>query len=253
MLLATLDFQTLSDAVGLGAIYALMAVGIGLVFGVLRLVNFAYGQLVMAGAYTLAFTSTWPLWASIAACFVVVVALSLAMETVVFRPLRGQSPAVMLVTTFAVAFLLQAIALIIDLRDDTLGEVAASLTSLNEPVSIFGGEVRKITLVSIAVAAGALLLLALLLTRTTIGLHTRAAAGDFRTARLLGVRANRVIAFSVFLSGLLAGVVAGVVTLPQPLLGPRLPPRGPIGLLVGVGGRGLGRPWAGPPGGLPHR
>ena len=65
---------------------------------------------------------------SIAACFGVVVALSLAMETVVFRPLRGQSPAVMLVTTFAIAFLLQAIALIIDLRDDTLGEVAASIS-----------------------------------------------------------------------------------------------------------------------------
>src|SRR3954452_14072720 len=106
MLLATLDFQTLSDAVGLGAIYALMAVGIGLVFGVLRLVNFAYGQLVLAGGYPLAFTSTCPLWASIAACFVVVVAVSLAMETVVFRPLRGQSPAVMLVTSFAFAFLL---------------------------------------------------------------------------------------------------------------------------------------------------
>src|SRR3954451_21588244 len=141
MLLATLDFQTLSDAVGLGAIYALMAVGIGLVFGVLRLVNFAYGQLVMAGAYTLAFTSTWPLWASMVACFVVVVALSLAMESVVFRPLRGQSPAVMLVTTFAAAFLLPATRPIIDLRDDPLGEVSASLTSLREPVSIFGGEV----------------------------------------------------------------------------------------------------------------
>ena len=60
MILAAVNFQTLSDAVGLGAIYALMAVGIGLVFGVLRLVNFAYGQLVMAGAYTLAFTSSWP-------------------------------------------------------------------------------------------------------------------------------------------------------------------------------------------------
>ena len=52
-----IDWQTLADAVGLGAIYALMAVGIGLVFGVLRLVNFAYGQLVMAGAYALAFAS----------------------------------------------------------------------------------------------------------------------------------------------------------------------------------------------------
>jgi branched-chain amino acid transport system permease protein len=250
MLLATLDFQTLSDAVGLGAIYALMAVGIGLVFGVLRLVNFAYGQLVMAGAYTLAFTSTWPLWASIAACFVVVVALSLAMETVVFRPLRGQSPAVMLVTTFAVAFLLQAIALIIDLRDDTLGEVAASLTSLNEPVSIFGGEVRKITLVSIAVAAGALLLLALLLTRTTIGLHTRAAAGDFRTARLLGVRANRVIAFSVFLSGLLAAAVAVMMTVQLPLVTPDFALRDTIVVLVGVVVGGIDRLWTATLGGF---
>ena len=102
MILAAVNFQTLSDAVGLGAIYALMAVGIGLVFGVLRLVNFAYGQLVMAGAYTLAFTSSWPVPLSIAACFAVVVALSLAMEVTVFRPLRGQSPAVMLVTTFAI-------------------------------------------------------------------------------------------------------------------------------------------------------
>jgi branched-chain amino acid transport system permease protein len=52
-----LDKQVQIDAIGLGAIYALMAVGIGLVFGVLRLVNFAYGQLIMAGAYALAFAS----------------------------------------------------------------------------------------------------------------------------------------------------------------------------------------------------
>ena len=94
--LAVVDAQTLVDAVGLGAVYALMAVGIGLVFGVLRLVNFAYGQLVMAGAYTLAFTSGWPTLASLAACLVVVVALSTAMDYAVFRPLRGHSPAVML-------------------------------------------------------------------------------------------------------------------------------------------------------------
>ena len=68
--LASIDAQTFVDAIGLGSVYALMAVGIGLVFGVLRLVNFAYGQLVMAGAYTLAYTSvtgrsSW----SIVACF----------------------------------------------------------------------------------------------------------------------------------------------------------------------------------------
>ena len=250
MILAALDFQTLSDAVGLGAIYALMAVGIGLVFGVLRLVNFAYGQLIMAGAYVLAFTSGWPVAASIATCFAVVVALSLAMELVVFRPLRGQSPPVMLVTTFAIAFLLQAIALIVDLRDDTLGEIAAALTSLSAPVTIAGAEVRKITLVSIAVAAGALLLLALLLARTTIGLHTRAAANDFRTARLLGVRANRVIAFAVVVSGLLAAAVAVMMTVTLPLVTPDFSLRDTIVVLVGVVVGGIDRLWTATLGGF---
>jgi branched-chain amino acid transport system permease protein len=204
----------------------------------------------MAGAYTLAFTSTWPLLWSIVACFAVVVALSLLMDTVVFRPLRGQSPAVMLVTTFAIAFLLQAVALIVDLRDGTLGEVAPSLSYLNEPVTIFGAEVRKITLVSIAVAAVALLLLALLLTRTTIGLHTRAAAADFRTARLLGVRANRVIAFSVFLSGLLAAAVAVLMTVQLPLVSPDFALRDTIVVLVGVVVGGIDRLWSATLGGF---
>jgi branched-chain amino acid transport system permease protein len=244
------DFQTLSDAVGLGAIYALMAVGIGLVFGVLRLVNFAYGQLVMAGAYTLAYTSGWATWESILACFAVVVALSLAMDLVVFRPLRGQSPAVMLVTTFAIAFLLQAIALIVDLRDGLLGEVAPSLTSLSQPLTVHGVDIRKITLVSVAVALFSVLVLVLLLTRTTIGLHTRAAASDFRTARLLGVRANRVIAFAVVVSGLLAAAVAVMMTVQFPLVTPDFALHDTIIVLVGVVVGGIDRLWTATLGGF---
>jgi branched-chain amino acid transport system permease protein len=249
-LLAAVDAQTLVDAIGLGAVYALMAVGIGMVFGVLRLVNFAYGQLVMAGAYTLAFTSDWPTVASIVTCFAVVIALSLAMERAVFRPLRTQSPAVMLVTTFAVAFVLQAVALIVDLRDDTLGEIAASVAPLNQAVSLGGVDVRKITIVAVLVAAVALGLLALLLTRTTIGLHTRAAAADFRTARLLGVRANRVIAFAVLLSGLLAATVAVLLTVQFPLVSPDFALRDTIVVLVGVVVGGIDRLWTATLGGF---
>ena len=250
MILAALDFQTLSDAVGLGAIYALMAVGIGLVFGVLRLVNFAYGQLVMAGAYTLAYTAGWPVAASIAACFGVVIALSLAMDRVVFRTLRGQSPAVMLVTTFAIAFLMQAVALIIDLRNNTLGEVATSIASLNQAITVGGVQIRRVTIVAVVVAAVALVLLALLLTRTTIGLHTRAAASDFRTARLLGVRANRVIAFAVVISGLLAATVAVMLTVQFPLVTPDFALRDTIVVLVGVVAGGIDRLWTATLGGF---
>jgi len=248
--LATLSFQTLSDAAGLGAIYALMAVGIGLVFGVLRLVNFAYGQLVMAGAYTLAFTSSWPLAWSIAACFAVVIALSLAMDLVVFRPLRGQSPAVMLVTTFAIAFLLQSVAQIVDLRNGQLGEVAASVSSLNEAITVGGVHVRKVAITAVVVALVALALLALLLARTTIGLHTRAAASDFRTARLLGVRANRVIAFAVLLSGVLAATVAVLLTVQNPFVVPDFALRDTIVVLVGVVVGGIDRLWTATLGGF---
>jgi branched-chain amino acid transport system permease protein len=248
--LAALDAQTVVDAVGLGAVYALMAVGIGLVFGVLRLINFAYGQLIMVGAYTLAFTASWPVAASIAACFAVVVALSMLMDRIVFRPLRGQSPAVMLVTTFAIAFMLQAIALLIDIRDDTIGEIATSIASFNQAITVAGVDVRKITIAAVVVAAAALALLALLLTRTTIGLHMRAAATDFGTARLLGVRANRVIGFAVFLSGLLAATVAVILTVQFPFVGPDFALRETIVVLVGVVVGGIDRLWTATLGGF---
>ena len=236
----SIDWQTLADAIGLGAIYALMAVGIGLVFGVLRLVNFAYGQLVMAGAYALAFASErgWPVAAGIALCFGVVLTLSLLMDRIVFRPLRAHSPAVMLVATFAVAFLLQSIAL---LWFGPLGKIAASLATLNRPVTISGVDIRKIAIVATVLAVVALLLLVLLLGRTRVGLHMRAAAMDFRTAELLGVRAGRVIGAAVLVSGLLAALVAVMLTVQNPLVTPDFALRDTILVLAGVVLGGMNR------------
>src|SRR5262249_10561844 len=173
--------------------------GIGLVFGVLRLINFAYGQLVMAGGFALALASgwDWPVWAGIIFCFAVVLGLSLVMGQVVFRPLGRQSPGGMVIATFAVAFLLQSVAL---LWFGSLGRIATSLSFLSRPVSIGGVDIRKITIVAIVTAAVCLLLLVLLLERTGIGLHMRAAALDFQTARLLGVNANRVITTAELIS-----------------------------------------------------
>jgi branched-chain amino acid transport system permease protein len=236
-----LDWQTFADGLALGAIYALMAVGIGLVFGVLRLVNFAYGQLVMAGAFALALASQWgwPVWAAIILCFAVVLALSVAMDHLVFRPLRGHSPAVMLVATFAIAFLLQSIAL---LWFGSLGKIAASLAYLNQPWSISGVDIRKIAVVAVVVAAVCLLLLTILLERTEIGLHMRAASMDFTTSRMLGVRANRVISLAVLLSGALAAVVAVMLTVQSPLVTPDFALRDTIVVLAGVVVGGLNRP-----------
>jgi branched-chain amino acid transport system permease protein len=248
--LGSVDAQVIVDAIGLGATYALMAVGIGLVFGVLRLVNFAYGQLVMAGAYTLAYTSAWPLAWSIVACFAVVIALSLLMERAVFRPLREQSPTVMLVTTFAISFVLQSVALLIDIRDGQIGEPVASLSSLNQSVAIAGVDVRKVTIVAVLVALGTLGALALLLGRTEIGLRTRAAAADFRTARMLGVKANQVIGLAVVISGALAAAVAVILTVQTPFVTPDFALHDTIIVLVGVVVGGIDRLWTATLGGF---
>jgi branched-chain amino acid transport system permease protein len=227
------DLQVQVDAIGLGAVFALMAVGIGLVFGVMRLVNFAYGQLIMAGAFALAYASDrdWPVGVGIALCFAVVLALSLAMERVVFRPLRTQSAAVMLIATFAIAFLLQSIAL---LWFGPLGKTATSLVQLNRPVEVGSVEIRKITIVAIVTAVVCLALLVLLLNRTSIGLHMRAAAIDAQTARLLGVRANLVSTVSVLIAGALAAVVAVMLTVQFPTVTPTFALQETILVLAGV-------------------
>jgi branched-chain amino acid transport system permease protein len=233
------DVQTLLDAIALGSIYGLMAIGIGLVFGVLRLVNFAYGQLIMAGGYAIALTSDSSPFVSIAACLGVVLALSLAMEFLAFRPLRHASPTTMLVATFAISYLLQNIALV---KFGAIGKFAVVFPGLSGFVTVAEVSVRWITLVAIGVGAVALAGLALLLGKTTIGLQMRAAALDPATARLLGVDANRVITVAVLLAGVLAAAVAVILPMAaSPLVAPDYGLRETIIVLVGVVVGGIDR------------
>ena len=209
--------QAIIDAIAVGALYALVAVGLGLVFGVMRLINFAYGEVITAGAYSLYVTRNLPLSVSVVICFAVCVAMSLLIEEIAFRPLRGASPATTLVATFAVAIALEAVWLI---AFTPQGKTADLLATLNQSATHGSVHIRWLTITELA--AGIVLLggTALILARTTIGLQMRAAATDFRAARLLGVRANRVIRFAFVLAGVLAAVVSLLLTVSQPLVTP---------------------------------
>lgn len=229
--------QTLVDAVALGLVYALVAMGIGLVFGVMRLVNFAHGELITAGAYALMLTNDLPLAVGLAACFGAVIALALAME-VAYRPLRTTTPTTMLVTTFAVSFLLQAVAL---LAFGARGQNVGVLSELNRAVSIGDLRVRWVTLVSIAVGAVLLGATALILARTDIGLQMRAAAMDARTAQLLGVRTSTVIRFAFLLAAVVAAAATVLLTVQRPLVTPSYGFQLVIPALVGVVVGGMDR------------
>ena len=241
--------QALTDAVALGALYGVVAVGIGLVFGVMRLINFAYGELITAGAYVLAYTSGWPPVLAIVACFAAVIALALAQERIAFRPLRrsGAAPATMLVATFAVSFLLQAIYL---LAFGTRGQIVGTLGRLNSAFTVGGVDVRWIVVVTTVSGVALLAATAALLNRTNMGLHLRAAAYDFRTARILGVRANRVIGLSFVVAGFLAAAVSVLYTVSNPLVQPSMGVPITIFALVGVVVGGLDRLWSAALGGF---
>ena len=124
--------QSVIDAIALGAVYGVVALGIGLVFGVMRLVNFAYGELITAGGYTLAYLSGRPAIVAILACFAVVAAFALVEERI-FRPLRSAAPATMLVATFAVSFLLQNVFL---LAFGSRGKTVGTLGGLNTALAV---------------------------------------------------------------------------------------------------------------------
>jgi branched-chain amino acid transport system permease protein len=241
--------QAIADAIALGALYGVVAVGIGLVFGVMRLINFAYGELITAGAYVLAYTSGWPPVLAIVACFAAVIALALAQERIAFRPLRrsGATPATMLVATFAVSFLLQAIYL---LAFGTRGKIVGTLGQLNSAFTVDGVDIRWIVLVTTVTGLALLAATATLLNRTNMGLHLRAAAHDFRTARILGVRANRVIGLSFVVAGFLAAAVSVLYTVSNPLVQPSMGVPITIFALVGVVVGGLDRLWSAALGGF---
>lgn len=202
--------QHVVDALSLGALYALLSLSVAVIFGVARIVNFANGELLTIAGYTMVITVglVWPLVLLITV--VVVVLAALAMDRVVFRFARGAPATTLLIISFAVSYFLQnAIQLAASSRPKTLDFGAGLIKS----VSIGGVRIGVIDLVSIGVTAILLVALTLLLSRTTVGRQLRAASEDFSMARLLGIKANRVIAYAFGISGFLAAVAGILLTI----------------------------------------
>jgi branched-chain amino acid transport system permease protein len=163
----------------------------------------------MIGAYALFFIVSPPWPVRIAAILGITVFAALAMERVAFRPARGADPDTLLITSFAVSFLLQNLAI---LSFGALPRSVAIAPFLTGSVRIGSYSIPNIDLVTVGVTAFLLLVLGLFLARTRLGVQMRAAAENFTMARLLGVRADTVIATAFALSGLLAGVAAIILT-----------------------------------------
>ena len=199
--------QQVVNALSLGSTYALLALGLALVFSILGLVNFAHGELVTVGAYAMYFAHTADLPFAVQGLLAVLTGALTAvlMERVAFRPLRGASFATLLFSSFAVSVVLQNLFLMcISARQKGVPTPGW----LNEAFAVGGISVGWLQVATTAVSLLALGLLTLFLRRTMQGLGIVAASQDFAVTRLMGIKANRVVAGAFALSGALAGLAA---------------------------------------------
>jgi branched-chain amino acid transport system permease protein len=197
--------QQLVNALSLGGTYALLALGLAVVFSVLGMINFAHGELMTIAGYAFFFSialGLTPVLAVPVALFAAALAAGL-MERIAFRPLRGASGTTLLITSFAVSGVLQVV---FQNGISTRPQPVPIPNALAGAIGIGPFHIGVIQCVSIAATFVMVALLTLFLKRTLIGIAIRAAAIDFPMTRMMGVRANRVIATTFVISGLLAGV-----------------------------------------------
>lgn len=202
--------QQLVNGLSLGSTYALLALGLAIVFTIFGLVNFAYGELITIGAYVMLACSNmglpWIVQALAGICAAAVA--SILMEFIAFRPVRNADGTTMLITSFGVSIAVQAILIIVvSARSRTVPQPAWTA----DTVSFAGLMLPAYQVVTLLVTIVALVAMVVVLRRTNFGLAMRASAENFTTARLLGVRANRMVSSAFVISGLLAGIGAVLI------------------------------------------
>jgi branched-chain amino acid transport system permease protein len=205
----TTFLQYFIDAVTLGCFFALAALGVGIVFGVMRLANFAHGELIMIGSYVMYFLVFLPWPIAWTADLAIVALVAVFTERVAFRWLRRADPTTLLIASFAVSIFLQNVIVLI------YGSRARAVPLppfVNKSVTILGLQIPVVSLMTIVITVVVLVVLVTFFRRTNLGLQMRAAAEDFRMAQLVGARANRVVAAAFAISGAMACLVSFLLT-----------------------------------------
>jgi branched-chain amino acid transport system permease protein len=202
--------QNLVDALALGSLYALIALGVTLVYTVMDMMNFAHGEFIMIAAYALYLLAGIPFGLAVGGALLTGVAIATLTERLAFRPRREREPAAQLVTSQAVAAVLQNV---VSVAVNARAQSVATPAWIAESTQVGSISVPNLEFVTVALCAAIVCGLGWLLYRTQVGLGMRAAAENFEMARLIGVRANRVIGLSFAISGALAAIVAVLLVL----------------------------------------
>ena len=200
----TTFLQQCLTGISLGGAYALIAIGYTLVYGILRLINFAHGDIFMMAGYFMIFAmASLPWFIAIPVTLIVTVVLGVTIERVAYRPLRSSPRMSVMISAIGVSYLLQNLATYLF---TALPKGYPEIPFLKKIYQIGGLSASFVTFLTPVLTLVLVYLLILLINHTKIGMAMRAVSKDYETASLMGIKINKTISFTFAVGSLLAGI-----------------------------------------------
>jgi len=187
-----------------GGQYALIAIGYTMVYGILRLINFAHGDVFMvAGLLGIYLSATFPLYVAMPLVVILTVVLGFCIERVAYKPLRSAPRMSVMISAIGVSYLLQNTATYVPGGQPM---IYPSLPFLSDTITVAGTSIKWVVLLTPVLVVALVILLTLLINRTKVGMAMRAVAKDFETSQLMGIKINSVISITFIIGSALAAI-----------------------------------------------
>ena len=200
----TRNLPYLMAGVSVGGQYALIAIGYTMVYGILRLINFAHGDIFMVAGLLMVYAVTaMPIYIAIPFMIVVTVFLGFLVERVAYKPLRSAPRMSIMISAIGVSYLLQNMALYVT---GGLSQQYPTIPWISDTVTILGATTKRVTLITPVLTIILVVALVLLIKKTKIGMAMRAASRDFETSQLMGIKINSVISMTFIIGTFLAAI-----------------------------------------------
>lgn len=198
--------QLLLSGVTVGSLYALIAIGYTMVYGILRLINFAHGDIfMMAGFFMVYMSASMPLYVSIPLVLIATVALGVLIERAAYKPLRTAPRMSVMISAIGVSYLLQNLATYIT---GGIARAYPDIPFLTKTMSLGTLSLKRITLITPVLTVALVVVLVILIHKTKVGMAMRAVSKDFETSQLMGIKINSVISVTFVIGSFLAGVAS---------------------------------------------
>lgn len=196
--------STLLFGISVGGQYALIAIGYTMVYGILRLINFAHGDVFMvAGLMMVYLSAALPLYLAVPVVALLTVALGFVIEKIAYKPLRSAPRMSVMISAIGVSYLLQNLALYVT---GGLNKTYPTIPWISDQVDLFGATTKRVTLITPVLTIILVILLVQLINHTKVGMAMRAVAKDFETSQLMGIKINNVISVTFIIGSFLAAV-----------------------------------------------